>query len=251
MRASTVASARRSPNTRAVMPTLVAVSAAPKKMAALPSIPNPNAAPAPAANGSTTPTTATAIAAAPTLPSSARSISMPTDSRRSSTPISASIEIDTPRWSVRSTSPRTDGPIRMPAAISPSTPGTCTFSQSSPASLAATSTTRRSRSRRARSTETVVANMRPRSEQIAGGVLGGGTQHPTARAHRDDRVGAETATQTDEDAVTPALAQVGEARLAGEFATAEHASTMGEQRSENGPLLHTEGRRSEGVGSWT
>ena len=89
MRASVVASARRSPKTLAVMPTLVAVSAAPRKIAVSVSQPRATPAPAPATNGTATPMTATSIDARPTRPSSARSISIPTWTSSSSTPISA------------------------------------------------------------------------------------------------------------------------------------------------------------------
>ena len=65
MRASVVASARRSPKTRAVMPTLVAVSAAPRKIAVSVSKPRPTPAPAPATNGTATPMIATSIDARP------------------------------------------------------------------------------------------------------------------------------------------------------------------------------------------
>ena len=68
IRASVVASARRSPKTRAVMPTLVAVSAAPRKIAVSVSQPRPTPAPAPATNGTATPMTATSIEARPTRP---------------------------------------------------------------------------------------------------------------------------------------------------------------------------------------
>ncbi len=61
--------------------------------------------------------------ALPTLPSSARSISMPTCSSSSSTPISASTVSDTPRVSVRCTRPSAEGPMTTPARISPSTAG--------------------------------------------------------------------------------------------------------------------------------
>ena len=140
MRASVVASARRSPNTRAVMPTLVAVSAAPRKIAVSVSQPRPTPAPAPATNGTATPMTATSIEARPTRPSSARSISMPTWTSSSSTPSSASMPRLTPRSPPSSTRPSTDGPMRMPATISPSTAGIPSRSAPSAASLAAAMT---------------------------------------------------------------------------------------------------------------
>ena len=58
IRASVVASARRSPNTRAVMPTLVAVRAAPTNRAVLKSSPISRIAPSPSTSGATTPTVA-------------------------------------------------------------------------------------------------------------------------------------------------------------------------------------------------
>ena len=88
VRASTDASARRSPNTRAVMPTLVAVSAAPTKTASSPENPSARPATAPVAIGTTTPTTATRIEARPTDRRSRRSISSPTSSRSRITPSS-------------------------------------------------------------------------------------------------------------------------------------------------------------------
>ncbi len=140
-RASRVARARRSPKTRAVMPTLVAVSAAPTNRAVLKSSPMSNMAPRPSTRGATTPIVATWMDVRPTLLSSLRSISSPTSSRRRITPIS-------PR--VRSTSPppppptrsSSDGPMMMPAMISPTTAGMPMRSETSAASLAATSTIR-------------------------------------------------------------------------------------------------------------
>ena len=151
MRASTVARAWRSPNTRAVRPTLVAVRAAPRKMAV--SAPQPRAmpAPVPAANGATTPMTATSIDARPTRPSSARSISIPTWTNSSRTPISARMPRLVPRSPPSSTRPSADGPMTMPARISPSTAGIPRRSATSAASLAAATTINRSRSSRARS----------------------------------------------------------------------------------------------------
>ena len=90
VRASTVASARRSLNTRAVMPTLVAASAAPMNSDWLLSCPSAVATTKPPTIGTTTPTTATDIEARPTAPSSPRSISMPTPSSSRITPSSPS-----------------------------------------------------------------------------------------------------------------------------------------------------------------
>ena len=149
--ASVVARARRSPNTRAVMPTLVAVSAAPTKIAVFVSCPNARPTAVPPANGAATPMKATSSEALPTLPSSARSISMPTWRRSSSTPISATTAMDTPRASSRWIRPSADGPTITPARISPSTAGTFSRSAISASTLAAPMMISRSSSRRARS----------------------------------------------------------------------------------------------------
>ena len=134
-----VARALRSPK-RAVMPTLVAVRAAATKSAVLKSSPTSSMAAKPRTSGPTTPTTATDSEERPTFPSSTRSISRPTWSRRRMTPSS-------PR--TRSTSsvptiPSTDGPMMMPATISPTTAGMPMRSATSAANLAATRTTRMS-----------------------------------------------------------------------------------------------------------
>ena len=132
VRASTVVRARRSPKTRAVMPTLVAVRAAPTKIASL--VLNPRAAPTPAPpmNGSATPMSATLIAARPTAPSSSRSISRPTSKSRRMTPISPSVSMISPSC----TQPSIDGPARTPTTISPTTAGRPMRSETSAASLA-------------------------------------------------------------------------------------------------------------------
>ena len=142
VRASMLASARRSPKTRAVMPTLVAVSAAPTKTASLPSNPSPSPAKMPVTIGTTTPTIATAMDARPTDLSSRRSISMPTSSSRRMTPSSASVRMT----SFGSTKPKTDGPMSTPAKISATTAGMLMRSAISAAIFAATSTTRMSTS---------------------------------------------------------------------------------------------------------
>ncbi len=152
IRDSSAFSVPRSPNTRAVIPTLVAVSAAPMNTAGFVSCPSASATPKPVANGTTTPITATAVATPPTRRRSIRSISMPTRNSSNSTPTWASTSIDTPRSPVSSTQPSTEGPMMMPPMISPSTAGVPIRSASSPNSTAAPSTTRRSRSRRAMST---------------------------------------------------------------------------------------------------
>ena len=142
MRDSTIANAFRSPSTLAVMPTLVAASAAPTKIASFPVIPIalPNA--APPTNGKMTPTIATVIDARPTAASSLSSSSEPTSSSRRMTPISPS----TRKTSLELTRLRTDGPIKMPARISPTTAGMLSRSISSAATFAATSTIKMSSS---------------------------------------------------------------------------------------------------------
>ena len=141
MRASVDDSALRSPNTRAVMPTLVAAMAAPRKREALVDSPRRPPARNPDPMGRATPITATIIEARPTRRSSSRSVSMPTVASRMMTPTSARIFVA----SVDPTSPRTDGPMRMPAVISPMTAGTRMRSNSSAANLATTRITARSR----------------------------------------------------------------------------------------------------------
>ena len=155
-RASLVPRAPRSPNTRAVMPTLVAVSAAPMNTAVVVLCPRAMAAAAPTANGTTTPPTATSIDERPTLMSSPTSISMPTPSSNRSTPSSA----NTASESVRSTRPRTDGPTSIPATISPSTVGILSRSANSAAAFAANKTTRTSKSTAPISRDEVVASIK-------------------------------------------------------------------------------------------
>ncbi len=133
MRASRVDRARRSPKTRAVMPTLVAVRVAPMKRAVLPSSPSARPARLPKTSGSVTPTTATVSAARPTRRNSATSISMPTCINKRIAPSSASTKSE----SDRSTRPRADGPMMTPARISPRTAGTPTRSASSATTFAA------------------------------------------------------------------------------------------------------------------
>jgi len=90
--------------------------------------------------GTTTPAIATNSDARPTLLNSSRSVSIPTVASRTTTPISAR----TFMASVEPTSPSTDGPMRMPAVISPITAGMCTRSESSAAALATIRMTARS-----------------------------------------------------------------------------------------------------------
>ena len=121
------------------MPTLVAVRAAPTNSAVLPSSPIRPIAPMPSTIGATTPTAATSIEVFPTLPSSRRSISIPTSSRSRITPISPSVRSTS---SLPPTALSIDGPMRMPATISPTTAGTPMRSAISAAALAAISTMR-------------------------------------------------------------------------------------------------------------
>ena len=120
IRASVDDRARRSPKTRAVIPTLVAARAEPKKRDAF--IVSPRTVPAkmPDDIGIATPIIATRIETRPTFRNSPRSISSPTSARRTMTPISARIF----RASLGSTSPNMDGPMAIPMMISPRTAGT-------------------------------------------------------------------------------------------------------------------------------
>ena len=134
MRASTVASARKSPNTRAVIPIDVAVSAAPKKSDVLVLLSNSTPVPKPSAIGAATPSTATNMDTRPTLLSSPMSVSRPTWISKKITPNSAS----TCSVSLTPTSDSTEGPMRIPAAISPITAGIPMRSDNSEANLATT-----------------------------------------------------------------------------------------------------------------
>ena len=140
VRASTRVSAPRSLKTRAVIPTLVAASAAPMNSEVSPDSPYASATPMPIATGSTMPMVATLSDDFPTDRRSPRLSSSPTSSSRRMTPSSARTS------SVTScpTSARTDGPMRMPARISPTTAGMRIRSASSAATLAASRTTRMS-----------------------------------------------------------------------------------------------------------
>ena len=171
VRASTVASARKSPNTRAVIPILVAVSAAPINNAVFVDSPIANPAPMPRAIGKTTPIMATSIDARPTLLSSATSVSSPTWINRKITPNSAS----TNNMSLPDTRPSTDGPMMIPAAISPITAGTWIRSEISAAILATIKMMVRSSKTRPRSTPSraaeTIANMGFRLEDVCIGTV--------------------------------------------------------------------------------
>ena len=132
MRASVEESALRSPKTRAVMPTLVAASAAPRKSDAFTDSPRIEPAKYPDDIGTATPMMATRTDARPTLRNSSRSISRPTSANKMMTPTSARTRMA----SLGSTKPRREGPIMMPATISPITAGTPTRSDTSAAALA-------------------------------------------------------------------------------------------------------------------
>ena len=141
VRASTLASARRSLNTRAVMPTLVAASAAPRNNAVLSPSPMALITRKPETMGTATPTSATEMDARPTAASSPRSISMPTWSNSRITPSSPS----TASVSLLRTRSNADGPITTPARISATTAGKPIRSAISAAIFAATRTIRMSR----------------------------------------------------------------------------------------------------------
>ena len=132
VRASTVASARKSPNTRAVMPIDVAVSAAPTNNEVLIDSPSSELAPKPSAIGKTTPMIATKMLARPTVLSSTMSVSSPTWMSSKMTPSSARKNSMSPVF----TKPKTDGPIKIPAIISPITAGTRIRSETSAAAFA-------------------------------------------------------------------------------------------------------------------
>ena len=157
VRASDVDSARRSPKTRAVMPMLVAVSAAPTNSDVLVDSPRARAAVNPSASGRATPISPTPSDDRPTRRSSVISVSMPTWARSTMTPISAR----TKRMSPVEIHPRTDGPSTMPTAISPITTGTCRRSKISAATLAMTKIRVRSSRIRPRSTPPVDAATSP------------------------------------------------------------------------------------------
>ena len=110
----------RSESTRAVIPTLVAVSVAPATSDGRWSSPNTWHTPYPNANGTTTPTMATAVEAPPTLSSFARSVSSPISKRRMTTPSSDS-RCGTSFLGF--TTPKSDVPSKTPARSSPRTAG--------------------------------------------------------------------------------------------------------------------------------
>ena len=120
IRASVEDNARRSPKTRAVMPTLVAASAAPKNSDAFSDSPSNEPASTPEDIGRTTPRMATSMDALPTRRNSLRSISRPTSASKIMTPISDKMRMA----SLGSMRPSMDGPMTMPATISPRTAGT-------------------------------------------------------------------------------------------------------------------------------
>ena len=132
-RASVVANARRSPKTRAVMPTLVAVSAAPDEELGVEVVGDrPHGEEAEDHRRDDARRWPPGSEARPTLPSSPRSISMPTSSRRRTTPSSPRVTSTSSPWPTR---PKTDGPMMTPATISPTTAGMPMRSETSAASL--------------------------------------------------------------------------------------------------------------------
>ena len=134
----------RSFRTRAVMPTLVAVSVAPTNRCARvgASGTNHRAVPHPRANGVTTPITATNAADGPTRTSARRSASSPTSNSNTSTPISArTCSVGSPRTKAMPCSPKKGGsrfPAPMPTRSSPSTEGCPNRSAASPPTFAPT-----------------------------------------------------------------------------------------------------------------
>ena len=240
-RASVVARARRSPNTRAVMPTLVAVSAAPMNSAVSVSRPSPIPATVPPAKGTATPMIATSIDARPTRPSSARSISMPTCTSSRSTPSSASTPRLTPRSPVTSTRPRTDGPTKMPTTISPSTAGSPTRSAPSAASFAAAITTSRSSSSLARSRcsngDVVSAQRRHEHEGSRQDLR---VEPPPASPDGDDRVRPEGAADADECGVAAAVVEVAEAGVSPQPITVDDLAAAVHERAQHGELSRPE-----------
>ena len=123
-----------------MIPTLVAASAAPRKIAA--SLLSPSASPVavPAANGTITPATPVVAATRPTSRISCRRVSSPTQKRMKTTPSSANTSSTSPG----STQPRTAGPTISPARISPIRAGWPIRLKSSSPSFAAASTIARS-----------------------------------------------------------------------------------------------------------
>src|SRR6266487_3502186 len=140
VRASARDNAFRSPKTRAVMPTLVAVRAAATNSSTwwpCPASPVRRSPAQPNANGNTTPTVATDNAGRPTFSRSVSSVSSPTWSSSNSTP---SWPSTASTWSPP-TSPSAEGPTSTPSTSSPSTAGWPSRSDTSAPTLAATSTT--------------------------------------------------------------------------------------------------------------
>ena len=106
-------------STADVMPTLVAVSAAPRNRAVAVVSPSATARPMPPANGIATPSSPTDVAVRPTSRRSDSRVSSPTQNSRKTTPSSAK----TSSTSLGSTSPKTAGPTSTPARISPTIVG--------------------------------------------------------------------------------------------------------------------------------
>src|SRR5882724_1345931 len=148
-RASRLCSTWRSLSTRAVIPTEVAVSVAPTKMAVTRGSADVCSYPChpdaqyrkPRPNGTATPTVATAVAAAPTRIMALRSVSSPISNSSTTTPTCASSRNT---GVSESSAPigitlRKPAPSRMPASSSPITAGCPRRSNSSPANFPASS----------------------------------------------------------------------------------------------------------------
>src|SRR2546422_2182658 len=139
----------RSERTRAVMPTEVAVSVAPTKIATVVASDGAGAGPCsgdtqyrkPNRNGTATPTSATAVAGAPTRAIALRSVSRPISNSSTITPISARKAMTGRRGSSGPVgmTPSTLDPRTMPATSSPSTAGCPSRSASSAENFPATS----------------------------------------------------------------------------------------------------------------
>lgn len=120
--------------TCAVIPTLVATSDAPTKIASFSLAPQASSIPAPMMKGTTTPEQATSRAVPPTRISSDDLTSSPTRKSRNIAP-SSDMAV---RNSLGASQPRTLGPIRTPAMISPTMPGCFSRSATSAISFADT-----------------------------------------------------------------------------------------------------------------
>src|SRR5437899_2042162 len=160
-RASRLCSTCRSLSTRPVIPTEVAVSVAPTKMAVVSESADVCSTPCqldrqyrkPSPNGTATPTTATAVAAVPTRIMALRSVSSPISNSSTTTPTWASsrnTEASGSSGPIGITL-RKPAPSRMPAKSSPITAGWPRRSNASPANFPASSMIANTRKNRATS----------------------------------------------------------------------------------------------------